>query len=604
MPSREGLSEADLELLEVCARNITEKRSTSALDVRQQLRDLMKEAQCAVKDVCGKQYVDDEFVADASGDASGLWRDPDTVPPDHWIDHPAAYKSFRTIYSDVQLTDDGELAANITQGGVGDCYFVATLTAINISYHSFKPSNMILAHSIDSGIYCVRFWIDGQWVLVKCDDRVPVHPSKLYPDKWVPTYAECYVPKAQSQGIYVSMLEKAYAKLHGSYESIDAGLSRFSMHDCMGGFSKSIASLQSPEVSGLTALATFDVYEGMPAEDHTQLEMLPASQFASFQGILASRAFPPKQDPKRLFLTFADGQVIGGLMAKPTEQSWYGQEYFACTGFYTCTSKWLQLQLVRQSLEARMAWHSVEDLWREVQEAQARIRELSPDDDIEWQDAETLVKPLNDMMERLLLAGFHDRCNAVFREVYHLDAVCFPADVLQLYGKAKHTKLVFEGQPALVCDEQVECLPWAACQIFVSEAEKAAFVDPFGGLWVAMKRLSDEHCTITCCMQPPAGEDVSSEEKSENGLLYMHEYTVIKLIELPDQRPGSDHAMQQIITLRNPHGATLLCAEYDPHPHAHHLTLCACCQPTASGRGRSPMATQPGGCYSSPSTQA
>ena len=41
----------------------------------------------------------------------------------------------------------------------------------------------------------------------------------------------------------------AYAKLHGSYEGIDAGLSRRSMIEKLGGFSKSIVSLLSPEVS-------------------------------------------------------------------------------------------------------------------------------------------------------------------------------------------------------------------------------------------------------------------------------------------------------------------------------------------------------------------
>ena len=69
---------------------------------------------------------------------------------------------------------------------------------------------MILDHNVDSGVYCVRFWVDGQWVLVICDDRVPVHASTSKPDKWLPTFGECYDPSKLAQATYVSMIEKAY----------------------------------------------------------------------------------------------------------------------------------------------------------------------------------------------------------------------------------------------------------------------------------------------------------------------------------------------------------------------------------------------------------
>ena len=44
----------------------------------------------------------------------------------------------------------------------------------------------------------------------------------------------------------------------------------------------------------------------------------------------------------------------------------------------------------------------------------------------------------------------------------------------------------------------------------------------FGGLWEAMKRLSQEGCLVTCSMQPPPGTSVASEEATSLGLLMMH----------------------------------------------------------------------------------
>ena len=39
---------------------------------------------------------------------------------------------------------------------VQDCYFVASLVAINVTASEFKPSHMILAYDVDAGVYCVR----------------------------------------------------------------------------------------------------------------------------------------------------------------------------------------------------------------------------------------------------------------------------------------------------------------------------------------------------------------------------------------------------------------------------------------------------------------
>ena len=184
---------------------------------------------------------------------------------------------------------------------------------------------------------------------------------------------------------------------------------------------------------------------------------------------------------------------------------------------------------------------------------------------------------MNDALETLLLAGFREKNSAaaddlcVLQDRYEVDVVCIPGERLQLYGKALNSKIIFDGKPMLLYHKETQYFPWAARQSFISPSEQRAFVDPFKGLWGAMQRLCDEGCTITCSMQPPPGADAESEEVTEMGLRMMHEvsleitfipcfhpfthgdeaallwqYTVMKLTELEDRRPGNERVLQQV----------------------------------------------------------
>jgi hypothetical protein len=64
------------------------------------------------------------------------------------------------------------------------------------------------------GFYQLKFYKDGAWQLVTVDDRLPV--SKL--DGRV-LFGSC---RDESE-FWVAIIEKAYAKLYGSYHAITAG---------------------------------------------------------------------------------------------------------------------------------------------------------------------------------------------------------------------------------------------------------------------------------------------------------------------------------------------------------------------------------------------
>jgi len=63
-------------------------------------------------------------------------------------------------------------------------------------------------------LYVIRFFKNFQWVYVIIDERVPVDiKTKL------PVFGHCISPHE----LWVALIEKAYAKLHGCYENLISG---------------------------------------------------------------------------------------------------------------------------------------------------------------------------------------------------------------------------------------------------------------------------------------------------------------------------------------------------------------------------------------------
>ncbi len=77
-----------------------------------------------------------------------------------------------------------------------------------------------------AGIFHFRFWLYGKWVDVVVDDRLP-----FWPDGRLLFCSN----KQEPNEFWGSLLEKAYAKLYGSYESLDAGQTYDALVDMSGG---------------------------------------------------------------------------------------------------------------------------------------------------------------------------------------------------------------------------------------------------------------------------------------------------------------------------------------------------------------------------------
>jgi calpain-15 len=101
---------------------------------------------------------------------------------------------------------------DIIQGELGDCYFISALSVL-----AERPElvlNLLLSRELNKeGVYKVRICKDGEWQVVTVDDSFPVRAD----------HGRLAFARARGNQLWVSLLEKAYAKIHGSYASIVSG---------------------------------------------------------------------------------------------------------------------------------------------------------------------------------------------------------------------------------------------------------------------------------------------------------------------------------------------------------------------------------------------
>ncbi|XP_053187049.1 calpain-2 catalytic subunit-like [Scomber japonicus] len=111
------------------------------------------------------------------------------------------------------------------QGSVGNCWFLAAISAL-----TFQKGLMAQVVPMDqsfrnySGIFHFRFWRFGKWVDVVIDDHLPTLNGQLL--------------SVRSKGgneFWAPLLEKAYAKVCGTYADMNAGLPSEACKDFCGG---------------------------------------------------------------------------------------------------------------------------------------------------------------------------------------------------------------------------------------------------------------------------------------------------------------------------------------------------------------------------------
>ncbi|XP_003787554.1 calpain-13 [Otolemur garnettii] len=126
---------------------------------------------------------------------------------------------------------EGASKFDIQQGRAGDCWFLAALGSLTQNQQCLQKILMVqsFAHQY-AGIFRFRFWQCGQWVEVVVDDRLPV----------VDNACLFVQPRKDNQEFWPCLLEKAYAKLRGSYSHLHYGYLPDALVDLTGGVVSSI----------------------------------------------------------------------------------------------------------------------------------------------------------------------------------------------------------------------------------------------------------------------------------------------------------------------------------------------------------------------------
>ncbi|XP_070773744.1 calpain-2 catalytic subunit-like [Enoplosus armatus] len=172
----------------------------------------------------GKLFVDNTFPPNETslGDLPDLpsWKEKQV----EWL-RPADILKVQNNDNEPSFCTKGASRFDFGQGSVGNCWFLAAISSL-----TFQKGLMVQVVPMDqsfsnyAGIFHFRFWRFGKWMDVVIDDLLPTLNKRLLS-----------VHSKGGNEFWVPLLEKAYAKVCGSYADMNAGLPSEACKDFSGG---------------------------------------------------------------------------------------------------------------------------------------------------------------------------------------------------------------------------------------------------------------------------------------------------------------------------------------------------------------------------------